>query len=71
MRVDLEGTPIIEADANYVVNTQRGTVLEKRGVKIQTCEHVLAALVGLEIDNVLIELNESEPPIMDGLQNFS
>ncbi len=69
-RVDLEGEPIIEADANYVVNTQRGTNLEKRGVKIQTSEHVLAALVGLEIDNVLIELDAPEPPIMDGSAKF-
>ncbi|MEJ1221984.1 bifunctional UDP-3-O-[3-hydroxymyristoyl] N-acetylglucosamine deacetylase/3-hydroxyacyl-ACP dehydratase [Sediminicola sp. 1XM1-17] len=69
-RVDLEGEPIIEADANYVVNTQRGTNLEKNGVKIQTSEHVLAALVGLEIDNVLIELNSSEPPIMDGSSKY-
>ena len=56
-RVDLEGAPIIEADASYVTSTQRGTVLEKNGVTIQTCEHVLAALVGLEIDNVCIELD--------------
>ncbi|XHP75391.1 UDP-3-O-acyl-N-acetylglucosamine deacetylase [Arenibacter antarcticus] len=69
-RVDLEGEPLIEADANYVVNTQRGTNLEKRGVKIQTSEHVLAALVGLEIDNVLIELDAPEPPIMDGSSKF-
>jgi UDP-3-O-[3-hydroxymyristoyl] N-acetylglucosamine deacetylase/3-hydroxyacyl-[acyl-carrier-protein] dehydratase len=69
-RIDLEGEPIIEADANYVTNTQRGTCLEKNGVIIQTCEHVLAALVGLEIDNVLIELNASEPPIMDGSSKF-
>jgi UDP-3-O-[3-hydroxymyristoyl] N-acetylglucosamine deacetylase/3-hydroxyacyl-[acyl-carrier-protein] dehydratase len=69
-RVDLEGEPVIEADANYVVNTQRGTNLEKRGVKIQTSEHVLAALVGLEIDNVLIELNAPEPPIMDGSSKY-
>ena len=69
-RVDLEGEPIIEADANYVINTQRGTNLEKHGVKIQTSEHVLAALVGLEIDNVLIELNSPEPPIMDGSSKF-
>lgn len=69
-RVDLEGEPIIEADANYVINTQRGTNLEKRGVKIQTSEHVLAALVGLEIDNILIELDSSEPPIMDGSAKF-
>jgi len=65
-RVDLEGMPILNADANLVTNTQRGTCLEKNGVIIQTCEHVLAALVGLEIDNVIIELNTSEPPIMDG-----
>lgn len=69
-RVDLEGEPIIEADANYVVNTQRGTNLEKRGVKIQTSEHVLAALVGMEIDNVLIELDSPEPPILDGSSKF-
>ena len=69
-RVDLEGEPIIEADANFVENTQRGTNLEKKGVKIQTPEHVLAALVGLEIDNVLIELNSPELPIMDGSSKF-
>ena len=70
IRVDLEGSPIIEADANYVVNTQRGTNLEKLGVKIQTSEHVLAAFVGCDVDNVIIELNESEPPIMDGSSKF-
>lgn len=70
VRVDLEGQPTIEADANYVVNTQRGTNLEKLGVKIQTSEHVLAACVGCDLDNVIIELNESEPPIMDGSSKF-
>ena len=70
VRVDLEGQPVIEADANYVVNTQRGTNLEKLGVKIQTSEHVLAALVGLEVDNCQIELNASEPPIMDGSSKY-
>ncbi|KJD36053.1 hydroxymyristoyl-ACP dehydratase [Tamlana sedimentorum] len=69
-RVDLEGEPVIEADANYVTSTQRGTCLEKNGVSIQTSEHVLAALVGLDVDNVLIELNASEPPIMDGSSKF-
>lgn len=69
-RVDLEGQPVIAADANYVTNTQRGTCLEKNGVTIQTSEHVLAALVGLDVDNVLIELNEAEPPIMDGSSKF-
>ena len=70
VRVDLEGQPIIEADANYVVNTQRGTNLEKRGVMIQTPEHVLAALVGCDLDNVIIELNASELPILDGSSKF-
>lgn len=69
-RIDLEGFPVIEADANYVTNTQRGTCLEKNGVTIQTSEHVLAALVGMEIDNVIIELDASEPPIMDGSSKF-
>ncbi len=70
VRVDLEGQPIIEADANYVVNTQRGTNLEKLGVKIQTPEHVLAAFVGCDLDNVIVELNASELPIMDGSSKY-
>ncbi len=69
-RVDLEGSPTIEAKAEYVVTTQRGTNLEKNGVKIQTSEHVLAAAVGLDIDNLLIEIDASEPPIMDGSSKF-
>ena len=69
-RLDLEGTPIIEARAEYVVNTQRGTNIEKNGVQIQTSEHVLAAAVGLDIDNLLIEIDASEPPIMDGSSKF-
>ncbi len=70
VRTDLEHKPVIEADANFVVNTQRGTNLEKNGVKIQTSEHVLAALVGMDVDNCIIELNSSEPPIMDGSAKF-
>ncbi|MCK7591017.1 bifunctional UDP-3-O-[3-hydroxymyristoyl] N-acetylglucosamine deacetylase/3-hydroxyacyl-ACP dehydratase [Subsaxibacter sp. CAU 1640] len=69
-RIDLEGSPVIEADANFVTNTQRGTCLEKNGVTIQTSEHVLAALVGMDIDNAVIELDASEPPIMDGSSKF-
>lgn len=69
-RLDIEGEPILNADASLVTNTQRGTNLEKDGVSIQTTEHVLAACVGLEIDNLLIELNASEPPIMDGSSKF-
>ncbi|MBB1140467.1 bifunctional UDP-3-O-[3-hydroxymyristoyl] N-acetylglucosamine deacetylase/3-hydroxyacyl-ACP dehydratase [Myroides sp. WP-1] len=70
VRVDLEGHPVIEADANYVVNTQRGTNLEKKGVRVQTTEHVLAAFVGCDLDNVIVELNASEPPIMDGSSKY-
>lgn len=70
VRVDLEGAPVIEADANYVTTTQRGTSMEKLGVKINTTEHVLAAFVGCDVDNVIIELNASEPPIMDGSSKY-
>lgn len=65
-RVDLEDKPIISAIADNVVETSRGTVLEEKGVKIHTVEHMLSALVGLEIDNVLIEMTGTEAPILDG-----
>jgi UDP-3-O-[3-hydroxymyristoyl] N-acetylglucosamine deacetylase / 3-hydroxyacyl-[acyl-carrier-protein] dehydratase len=65
-RVDLPGEPEIPALTKYVSRTQRSTVLEKDGVEVHTSEHVLAALTGLDYDNVIIELNASEPPIMDG-----
>lgn len=70
VRTDLEGHPVIEADALFVVDTQRGTNLEKDGVRIHTSEHVLAACVGLDLDNVIIELNAPEPPIMDGSSKY-
>lgn len=65
-RTDIEGQPIIEADADLVVDTSRGTTLEKNGVRVHTTEHVLAALVGLGIDNCLIQVDGPEMPIMDG-----
>ena len=65
-RIDIEGQPIIEADAKYVTETDRGTTLDKKGAKLQTIEHVLAACAGLKLDNLLIELNGEEPPILDG-----
>ena len=65
-RTDLDTPKVIEADVDLVVDTSRSTTLEKDGVRISTIEHVLAALVGLEIDNVLIEINNIECPIMDG-----
>ncbi len=65
-RIDLEGHPVIDADADNVVDLSRGTTIEQSGARINTVEHTLAALVGLEIDNVLIQLDGPEPPIMDG-----
>ena len=66
IRYDIEDAPVIEADVQWVTDTQRGTNLEKNGVKINTSEHVLSALVGLQIDNCTIYLDAPEPPIMDG-----
>jgi UDP-3-O-[3-hydroxymyristoyl] N-acetylglucosamine deacetylase/3-hydroxyacyl-[acyl-carrier-protein] dehydratase len=66
VRTDLEDRVQIPADIQYVTNTDRGTNLEKEGVKIQTSEHVLAALVGMGVDNCYIELDAAETPIMDG-----
>lgn len=65
-RIDLEGEPIIEADADLVVSTERGTTLEKKGAKVYTTEHVLAALYGMQVDNALIKISGPEIPIMDG-----
>ena len=66
----MEGNPQVEADVNYVTTTERGTTLEKLGVKIHTCEHLLAALVGMDIDNAILEMDAAEPPIMDGSSKF-
>lgn len=65
-RTDLEGQPIIDADCDLVVDTSRGTTLEKNGARVHTTEHVLAALVGSGIDNCLIQVTGPEMPIMDG-----
>lgn len=65
-RTDLEGTPAIKADCDLVTDTSRGTTIQKGNVKISTIEHLLAALVGMGIDNCLIEVNGPEIPIIDG-----
>lgn len=65
-RIDIEGQPIVEADVDNVTDTSRGTNIAQNGASVNTVEHVLAALVGLEVDNVLIELDGPETPIMDG-----
>ena len=65
-RVDLENQPVIEALAENVVHTQRGTVVGKGNVTVSTVEHGLSALFALDVDNCLIEVNASEFPILDG-----
>src|SRR4051812_18682818 len=65
-RVDLPDQPVVECDVDNVVDVSRGTSIEKNGARINTVEHALAALVGLQIDNILIELDGPEIPIMDG-----
>jgi UDP-3-O-[3-hydroxymyristoyl] N-acetylglucosamine deacetylase/3-hydroxyacyl-[acyl-carrier-protein] dehydratase len=65
-RIDLPGQPIIKADCDLVTDTSRGTTLEDKGAKVSTVEHILAALVGMGIDNCLIDINGPEIPIMDG-----
>ncbi|MDD5861083.1 MAG: bifunctional UDP-3-O-[3-hydroxymyristoyl] N-acetylglucosamine deacetylase/3-hydroxyacyl-ACP dehydratase [Prevotella sp.] len=65
-RIDLEGQPVIEAIAENVVDTQRGTVLGKGDVRVSTVEHGMAALYAMGIDNCLIQVNGPEFPILDG-----
>lgn len=65
-RTDLEGEPVINADCDLVVSTERGTTLEDKGARVYTTEHILAALYGCQVDNALITLDSSEVPIMDG-----
>src|SRR6201998_4155295 len=65
-RVDVVGAPVIDADVDNVTDTSRGTTISQNGASVSTVEHVLAALVGLEIDNVLIDVDGPETPIMDG-----
>lgn len=65
-RIDLDGQPIVDADVDNVVDLSRGTTIEQNGARINTVEHTMAALVGMEIDNILIQLDGPEPPIMDG-----
>ncbi len=65
-RIDLPGQPVIMADCDLVVDTSRGTTLEDKGTRISTVEHILAALVGMGVDNCHIEINGPEVPIIDG-----
>jgi UDP-3-O-acyl-N-acetylglucosamine deacetylase len=65
-RTDIEGVPEIPALVSYVGDTSRGTTLCKNGVRIATIEHLLSALVGLNVDNLIVELDGEEIPILDG-----
>lgn len=69
-RVDLPDQPVIDADADLVVDTSRGTSIENKGARVSTIEHVLAALTGMDLDNVLIDLNCAETPILDGSSRY-
>ncbi len=69
-RVDLENKPVISASAEFVVDTSRGTVIEDQGARLSTIEHSLAALTGMDLDNVLIEIDNEEVPIMDGSARY-
>ncbi len=65
-RIDLDGHPIVNVDVDNVTNTARGTTISQNGASISTIEHLMAALVGLQLDNVLIEIDGPEVPILDG-----
>jgi UDP-3-O-[3-hydroxymyristoyl] N-acetylglucosamine deacetylase/3-hydroxyacyl-[acyl-carrier-protein] dehydratase len=65
-RIDMEGKPLVKADVDNVVETNRSTTIESQGARISTIEHLMAALMGMQIDNVLIEIDGEEVPILDG-----
>ncbi|RZK59382.1 MAG: bifunctional UDP-3-O-[3-hydroxymyristoyl] N-acetylglucosamine deacetylase/3-hydroxyacyl-ACP dehydratase [Pedobacter sp.] len=65
-RIDLPGQPIVDADCDNVTDTARGTTITQNGASVSTVEHVMAALVGMDLDNVLLKLDGPETPIMDG-----
>jgi len=69
-RIDLDDQPVIDADVMHVVETERGTSLQQNGAAINTCEHVLAAVRGMGIDNLIIDITQSEPPILDGSSKY-
>lgn len=69
-RIDLHHAPEVEASIDNVVDTSRGTTLEKNGAQVMTIEHTLAAVAGTDIDNLLIEIDSLELPIMDGSSKF-
>lgn len=65
-RIDLEGQPTVAVDADNVSDTSRGTTISENGASVSTIEHLMAALIGLQVDNVLIDIDGPEVPILDG-----
>jgi UDP-3-O-[3-hydroxymyristoyl] N-acetylglucosamine deacetylase / 3-hydroxyacyl-[acyl-carrier-protein] dehydratase len=65
-RVDLPGKPIVKADVDFVVETNRSTTIENNGARVSTIEHLMASLVGMGVDNALVEIDGEEVPILDG-----
>ena len=65
-RIDLDGMPIVDADVNNVIAVERGTTIKQNDATVSTVEHLLAAIVGLQIDNILIQIDGEEIPILDG-----
>jgi UDP-3-O-[3-hydroxymyristoyl] N-acetylglucosamine deacetylase/3-hydroxyacyl-[acyl-carrier-protein] dehydratase len=65
-RIDLPGKPLVKADVDNVIETNRSTTIEHNGARIGTIEHLMASLVGMQIDNILIEIDGEEVPILDG-----
>jgi len=69
-RIDLDGMPIVDADVNNVIAVERGTTIKQNDATISTVEHLLAAIVGLQIDNILIQIDGEEIPILDGSSKY-
>ena len=69
-RVDLEGEPKVDADVNYVTNTNRSTTLERGEAKVVTVEHLLSACAGMQVDNLLVKIDGPEMPILDGSSKY-
>jgi UDP-3-O-[3-hydroxymyristoyl] N-acetylglucosamine deacetylase/3-hydroxyacyl-[acyl-carrier-protein] dehydratase len=65
-RADIPGSPEIPADIEHVIDISRGTTIAVNGAEVKTVEHVLAAIMGVEIDNLIVELDTNEPPVIDG-----
>jgi len=69
-RIDLDGMPIIDADVDNVIAVERGTTIKQNDATVSTVEHLLASIVGLQIDNILVQIDGEEIPILDGSSKY-